>query len=75
MTKTRSNGFGPMVQRRFALGAFYLQVENQEEIFIKAQKVRRVITDAFNKIYEENDLLIFPSTTIAPTIAEGKKNC
>lgn len=74
MTLARSKGFGPMVQRRFALGSFYLQVENQKDIFIKAQKVRRVIADAFAKIYEENDLLVFPSTAIAPKISEGKKD-
>lgn len=72
MTNTRSKGFGPMVQRRLALGAYYLQVENQEEIFVKAQKVRQVITNAFKEIYASNDVLIFPSATIAPKLSEGK---
>ncbi len=74
MTNARSNGFGPMVQRRFALGSFYLQVENQQDIFIKAQKVRRVIVEEFAKIYQNNDLLIFPAASIAPKIKDGKKD-
>ena len=49
MFNTRSKYFGDMVQRRFALGAFYTLQENQNQIFIKAQKVRRLIVDMFNK--------------------------
>ncbi len=72
MINSRSKGLGPMVQRRFALGALYLLHENQEEVFIKAQKVRRVIVDAFAKIYENFDVLIYPTATIAPKWADGK---
>lgn len=74
MTSTRSKGFGRMVQRRFALGAFYLQKENQDIYFNKAKQVRRMIVDMFNKLYSENDLLIFPSAPIAPLLSEGKED-
>lgn len=73
MTNTRSKGFGRMVQRRFALGAFYLQRENQDIYFNKAKQVRRMIVDMFNEIYKENDLLIFPSASIAPLLSDGKE--
>ena len=64
---TRSNGFGFMVQRRLALGSFYLEKENQQEIFLRAQKIRRLIVDWFTKIHQENDIFIYPaSATIAP---------
>ena len=72
ITNTRTEGFGKMVQRRFTLGAFFLSAKNQEDIFIRAQKVRRLIKNAFNKIYNEHDLLIFPSTEIAPLAKEEK---
>lgn len=64
---TRSKGFGFMVQRRLALGSFYLEKQNQEEIFVRAQKVRRLICNWFTKIHKENDILIFPcSNSSAP---------
>ena len=64
---TRSNGFGFMVQRRLALGSFYLEKENQQDIFLRAQKIRRLIVDWFTKIHQANDIFIYPaSATIAP---------
>ena len=65
--QTRSDGFGFMVQRRLALGSFFLQKENQEKFFLRAQKVRRLIYNWFNQIYDKYDFLIFPSSqSIAP---------
>jgi len=74
MINTRSKGFGPMVQRRFTLGSYFLLKENQSEIFLKAQKVRRLIKNEFEKIFATSDILIYPSATIAPLISEGKKD-
>ena len=72
---TRSYGFGLMVQRRLALGSFYLEQQNQEEYFIRAQKVRRLISNWFNKIYDEFDILIYPSSPrIAPKKDDEKTN-
>ena len=42
---TRSAGFGFMVQRRLALGSFYLEKENQQEMFLRSQKIRRLINN------------------------------
>lgn len=69
MTNTRSAGFGKMVQRRLVLGNYYLYRENQAEIFIKAQKVRRVIRDYLNDLHQNYDVVIFPaSADVAPKI-------
>ena len=68
---TRSKGLGSMVQWRLILGSFYLEKENQENYFIRSQKVRRLISDWFNKIYDEYDLLIFPSS---PRVAPKRDN-
>lgn len=62
-TNTRSNGFGFMVQRRLALGSFYLEKENQEEIFLRAQKVRRLISNWFTNIHNKADIFIYPSSS------------
>ncbi|MGL5520285.1 MAG: amidase family protein [Metamycoplasmataceae bacterium] len=70
-TKTRTDGFGYMVQRRLTLGSFFLEEKNQEDLFLRAQKVRRKISNWFNEIHDECDVLIFPSSpSVAPTFAE-----
>lgn len=71
---TRTKGFGKMVQRRLSLGSFYLYNENQEEIFIKAQKVRRVIKEYWDNLLSLGNLIVFPSSpSIAPLFTENKK--
>ncbi len=62
MIKTRSEGFGSMVQRRFTLGSFYLDKNNQVEYFERAQKIRRLIVEMQNEWHKNNDLIIYPST-------------
>ena len=65
-TNTRSAGFGYMVQRRFTLGAYFLSKGHQEETFVKAKQVRRLIVEAFKEVYKQIDLLAFPAATVAP---------
>lgn len=72
MIKARSHFLGKMVQRRFTLGAFYLLKENQQEIFERAQKVRRILQNVYKKIFEKYDLLMAPTSTVAPKWDEGK---
>lgn len=73
MTNTRSQGFGKMVQRRLTLGSFFLYEENQKDLFIKAQKVRRVIKEYWDKLHDQYDLVIFPaSADIAPFVDNSK---
>ncbi len=74
-TKTRSTGFGFMVQRRLALGSFYLEKDNQDQLFLRSQKIRRLISDWFTKIHNEFDVLVFPSSpSIAPLIKDVHNN-
>lgn len=60
--KTRSEGFGKEVQRRIMLGTFVLSASYYDAYFTKAQKVRRLIKEAFDKLFEEYDFLISPTT-------------
>ena len=69
MMNTRTNGFSPLIKRRFVIGSFSLLRENQDELFVRAQKCRRMIVDAFNKVFEEYDAIYCPaSPSIAPLI-------
>ncbi|HGZ70180.1 MAG TPA: Asp-tRNA(Asn)/Glu-tRNA(Gln) amidotransferase subunit GatA [Nitratifractor sp.] len=64
--KTRSEGFGEEVKRRILLGNFVLSSGYYDAYYIKAQKVRHLIRDEFNKIFDEADMILSP---IAPTVA------
>jgi len=64
--KTRTEGFGDEVKRRILLGNFVLSSGYYDAYYIKAQKVRHLIRDEFNKIFEKADLILSP---IAPTVA------
>ncbi len=65
--KVRTEGFSDRIRRRFVIGSISLLEENQEEIYLRALRCRRVIVDTFNKILESNDAIILPaSPNIAP---------
>ena len=56
----RTKGFSPLIKRRFVIGSYVLQKENQERYFKNAQRVRRLIVDAYKKLYETYDAVISP---------------
>ncbi len=64
--KTRSEGFGDEVKRRILLGNFVLSSGYYDAYYLKAQKVRHLIRDEFNKIFDEVDLILSP---VAPSVA------
>jgi len=64
--QTRSNGFGDEVKRRILLGNFVLSSGYYEAYYVKAQKTRHLIKDAYAKMFEEVDLILSP---VAPTTA------
>ena len=67
MMKTRTEGFSELIKRRFVLGSYVLQKENQEKLFLNACRIRRLIVDNMNELFKEYDALIMPSAgDIAP---------
>ena len=61
--KSRSEGFGDEVKRRIMLGSFALSAGAYDEFFKKAAQVRTLICRDFEKIFEENDVIVGPTTT------------
>ncbi|MBM6754230.1 Asp-tRNA(Asn)/Glu-tRNA(Gln) amidotransferase subunit GatA [Lactobacillus alvi] len=59
--RTRTEGFGPEVKRRIMLGTFSLSAGSYDAYFAKAAKVRRLITDDFNKILKDHDVIMGPT--------------
>ncbi|KOC69436.1 Glutamyl-tRNA(Gln) amidotransferase subunit A, mitochondrial [Habropoda laboriosa] len=70
--KTRTDGFGKVVKERILVGNYFLLEENYEEYYVKAMKIRRLISDDFNAVWNNNiDLLLTPTTlTEAPIYSE-----
>ena len=59
---TRGNGFGEEVQRRIMIGTYVLSSGYYDAYYLKAQKVRRLIKEDFDKTFESVDFLLTPST-------------
>ncbi|WP_010097414.1 Asp-tRNA(Asn)/Glu-tRNA(Gln) amidotransferase subunit GatA [Ornithinibacillus scapharcae] len=70
--KSRSEGFGEEVKRRIMLGTFALSSGYYDAYYKKAQKVRTLIKNDFDKIFEEYDVVIGP-TTPTPAFKVGEK--
>jgi len=69
--KTRTEGFGDEVKRRILLGNFVLSSGYYDAYYLKAQKVRHLIRDEYNAIFEEADLILSPvAPGVAPKIGE-----
>ena len=72
ITKTRTEGFSELIKRRFIIGGYSLLKENQEDIFIRAQKCRRLIVNRINEILKDNDIVYSPaSPTTAPLVSKN----
>ena len=64
--KTRAEGFGAEVKRRIMVGTYTLSAGYYDAYYLKAQKVRTLIKQDFEKAFEKVDLLVCPT---APTTA------
>ncbi|MFP4253242.1 MAG: Asp-tRNA(Asn)/Glu-tRNA(Gln) amidotransferase subunit GatA [Halothece sp.] len=65
-TKTRAEGFGAEVKRRIMVGTYTLSAGYYDAYYLKAQKVRTLIKQDFEKAFESVDLLVCPTS---PTTA------
>ena len=69
---TRSEGFGKEVKRRVLIGTYVLSAGYYEAYYIKAQKVRKLISNDFNEAFKECDFILTP-TTPSPAFPIGDK--
>ena len=60
--KSRSEGFGPEVQRRIMAGTFVLSHGYYDAYYTKGQKVRRVLKNRTEEILSQYDLILLPTT-------------
>ena len=59
---TRSEGFGDEVKRRILIGTYVLSSGYYDAYYLKAQKVRQLIKNDFDKVFKDVDAILTPST-------------
>lgn len=71
--RSRSEGFGEEVKRRIMIGTYALSAGYYDAFYLKAQKVRHLISDDFKQAFKDVDLVLSPT---APSTAFklGEKN-
>ncbi len=65
-TRSRAEGFGAEVKRRILVGTFALSAGYYDAYYLKAQQIRRLISDDFRRAFEQVDVIAGPTS---PTVA------
>ena len=60
MKDHRTKGFSPLIKRRFVIGSYVLQSENQDRYYKNACRVRRLLVAEWKKIFSKYDAVILP---------------
>jgi len=64
--KSRSEGFGEEVKRRIMIGTHILSMDNADEYYYKALKVRGLIKKEMDMMYKDYDLMLCPTVPVLP---------
>ena len=73
--KSRSEGFGDEATRRIMIGTYVLSHGYYDAYYLKAQKIRRLIAEDFQKAFTQCDVIAGPvSPTVAWKIGENAKD-
>ncbi len=74
MKDHRTKGFSPLIKRRFVIGSYVLQSQNQERYFRNAQRVRRLLVDAWKDLFKKYDGVILPVGSGPAKHLDGSKD-
>ena len=74
MKNYRTKGFSPLIKRRFVIGSYVLQSQNQERYFRNAQRVRRLLVDKWKSLFETYDGVILPVSSGPAKFLDNDKN-
>ncbi|MDP3444228.1 MAG: amidase family protein, partial [Ignavibacteria bacterium] len=61
-SNSRTEGFGAEVKRRIMLGTYDLSAGYYDAYYRKAQKVRRLLKNDFDRAFKQVDVLLTPTT-------------
>jgi aspartyl-tRNA(Asn)/glutamyl-tRNA(Gln) amidotransferase subunit A len=73
-TQTRAQGFGAEVKRRIMIGTYALSAGYYDAYYLKAQKVRTLIKQDFERAFEQVDVLVCPTSPTTAFKAGDKTN-
>lgn len=72
MYNARTAGFSELIKRRFVIGSYCLMRENQEELFLRAQRNRAKIVERTNAILKDYDFILAPAAPgVAPNFTQA----
>jgi aspartyl-tRNA(Asn)/glutamyl-tRNA(Gln) amidotransferase subunit A len=75
ITQYRTAGFSFNVKKKIMMGAYFLEKNNHDHIYLKAKKVRTLLIDKYNELMDNVYCLIFPShSRFAPFINDLQNN-
>ena len=74
MKEYRTKGFSPLIKRRFVIGSYVLQAENKDRYFHNAQRVRRLLVDAWKNLFKEYDAVVLPVGSGPAKLIENSKD-
>lgn len=72
--RSRGEGFGDEVKRRIMIGAYALSAGYYDAYYLKAQKIRRLISDDFKAAFEKVDVIMGPTSPEVAFKAGEKSN-
>ena len=71
-TLSRSEGFGPEVQRRIMLGTYVLSSGYYDAYYLKSMQVRTLIRRDFEAVFKQCDVLLTPTSPVVAYPIDGK---
>ena len=73
LSKTRDEGFGAEVKQRIMIGTYALSAGYYDAYYLKAQKVRTLVRQAYDEAFREFDVLISPTSPV-PAFGIGERS-
>ena len=74
MYNARTKGFSELIKRRFVIGSFALMRENQDVLFLRAQRNRAKIVERTNDILKDHDAIFVPAAPGIAPLFEGSSD-
>ena len=74
MYNARTKGFSELIKRRFVIGSFALMRENQDVLFLRAQRNRAKIVARTNEILQDYDYIYAPTAPSIAPLFEGRSD-
>jgi len=62
--RTRAEGFGHEVKARIMIGTYALSAGYYDAFYLRAQQVRALMTQEFNRVFQDYDFIVSPTSPV-----------